>query len=534
MKIRSLVCFAVALIIPATYASYSGEYTVVSYNHIFSGTNAVPGSFGMEKQQYTEFSDLTVSASNNTYTNTMNEASVRRQIFDLPTPQGLVYNGYTNFVERGQGASNGIFAPLPYNNLEVDGKISLHFDSNTNVAFLIFAQENDADYDEIGLGMILRKTSGKTMADVQGAYAHITIGNDCYLNPTNNHIIEGLLSDTSTIQFNQGQLVEIGTEWSASRRIEDRLMGDVSDHYVDTFCTLEAPETNTYTNNTTYSVLNDGRVLVDIPPMGSITNQMTADANLIVTALAENEPNGSGSYLSMAIKKPTNMPTNAFDAVFLIAEIGEEYRSNPSASGANENIVGLSRSYMELKSDGTFKIRSDSWELSNSILNHQEDQGNGIVSFNRFDTRSFPRSIELDSGTYTLAPDGTVSLAFNSGDQGVGQLSENGQYVIYAYQEGDLGSADRWMGLGIRRIPPPEPSSPVEINSDFTLTQTGLVFSASIPTNSNIEVLQTSSLTDGVWNSLTSTNSSNGSVQVLDPDADQSSVHFYTTTFGVW
>jgi len=180
-------------------------------------------------------------------------------------------------------------------------------------------------------------------------------------------------------------------------------------------------------------------------------------------------------------------------------------------------------------------MRSDYWSIENTLNNrHTLDPSHGMVSSNHFTTASTPRTIELSGGTYTIAPNGMVTLAFNNGDMGMAQLSENGQYVVYGFAEGEAGYAERWMGVGIKRDAPPAATEPILMNNDISMTPTGTLFSASAPTNLAVEVLQKTDLTESEWHSVGRSNAPDGTLQIHDAGAADAETRFYTATFGIW
>jgi hypothetical protein len=180
-------------------------------------------------------------------------------------------------------------------------------------------------------------------------------------------------------------------------------------------------------------------------------------------------------------------------------------------------------------------MRTDYWNIENTIENLQmHEPPNGLVSYNYFRTGSEPRTIELSQGSYSITTNGIITLAFSDGEIGMAQLSENGQYVVYGFAEGEEGNGERWMGVGIKREAPELPMEQVTFNPDFAITPTGGTFSVSVPTNASVEIIHKSDLTESEWNSFGATNAPGGILQINDPGALYNDTQFYTATFGIW
>jgi hypothetical protein len=526
---------------PCAAAGYGGDYTVSSYSQLFQGPSAAPGSYGSAKEVFVEFSDLSIQPGSSSYSIQMTEASMQRVISEWnesSNGENLIRNAYTNIFSVGQDSGSGNLVPGANNAVIIDGgDITLPFDSTTNVAILLTVDENSADYEEVGMGLIVRKSRNLSDSDVNGTYIRFTIGNEnSGATPSGWGNMDTMLMEQSTMVFDgDGNFTEQVEEWASHRVIsENEVVVSESDRYFDSYCTVLPPETNSYSSAGTYSVNSaDGRVVLNMPEL-SFTNQVSPDGNLVVAALAQADSESAGCYFSLAIKQPTSFPTNLVDAVFFLSEIEEEFGWSFSTAGNSYNSIETGRTYLFLKSDGTFSMRSDYWNIDNTLDNWRAVQyPNGMVSKNKFTTESEPRGIEFSSGTYSISATGTVMLMFDNGDMGMAQLSENGQYVVYGFVDGEEGYAERVMGFGIRRQAPPAASTPVVFNNDFSMTPAGAVFSASVPTN-DVEILYTANLAEGEWRSLMTTNAPDGSLQIHDSAASDTDSRFYYSSFGIW
>lgn len=523
---------------PCAAAGYGGDYTVSSYSQLFHGPSAVPDSNGSTKEVFVEFSDLSIQPGS-TYSIQMIEASMQRVISEWPensNGENLIRNAYTNIFSVGQESGSGNLAPGANNTIIIDGgDATLSFDSSTNVALLFTTDENSADYEEVGLGLIVRKSPDLSDSDINGTYTRCTIGNEnSGATPSGWGNIDTMLMEQSTMVFDgNGNFTEQVDEWASHRVITENTVG-AADQYVDTYCTVNPPQTNSYSSAGTYSVNSaDGRVVLNMPEL-SVTNQVSPDGNLVVAAIAQADDESAGCYFSVAIKQPSSFPTNFVDAAYFCGELEEQFDWYIPTAGNSHNSIETGRTYFFLKKDGTFRLRSDFWKVGNTINNWRRNQSpNGMISENLFTTESEPRGIEFSSGRYSISATGTVMLMFDDGEVGMAQLSENGQYVLYGVVDGEEGYAERFMGFGIRRQAPPAASKPVVFNNDLSITPAGAVFSASVPTN-DVEVLYTANLAEGEWRSLTTTNAPDGSLQIHDAAASDSDSRFYYSSFGIW
>jgi len=531
-----------ALITSSAYASYEGDFSLYSYSELFYEPGSYSNSYGVTKEIYTERSDLSLS-SNGTYSIALNEATIKRSVFEFRTfdEENLIYNSYTNFLAQGQSSEGNAYTSGPYDTVVVqtgDGTAKIFFSSNTNVALVAMTDEESADYEEVGLGIAVRKSSGLSNAVMNGTFIRFGIGN--HFSGQTEHgsgNIDSLLLEQSIMQFDGlGNFTEQVDEWASRRVITENVITNGSDHYINSYCTVAAPETDSFsTTNGSYAVNASNGIITLTFPDVSMPAQVSPDGNLIATALAEADGDSAGSYFNIAIKQPASMPTNAIDAVFFALEMDEEFDWNIPSSGNCHNAIEVGRSYIYFNSDNTFSMRSDYWNIGNVLENqYVYEEPHGILSYNQFTTQSQPRSIELSGGTYSIATNGLVTLLFDHGDMGIAQVSENGKYVVYGFADGGEGYGERWMGFGIRRDEIPADTEPITFNSDFEMTPTGVVFSASVPTNVNVEILCTANLSEGEWNSLVITNSVDGNLQIKDSGASSKETRFYNATFGIW
>lgn len=544
-----LVVFITATGLGLNFAegSFEGGFKYVGYNIQYQ--DGLFPSSGETKIISAEVGDITTTPSN-TFTAAFSGGNLYRNISNeyASGEDTRCYNSYTAGVVYGSESIDGTISPASNSVLNIstsgeEGSMPLFFNTSTNVAIILNHTDDGNQYpDETGFGLLIKKGSGLTTASVAGNYLRFTLGNT-FVGVTSNGWgnVESISLEQSTFTLDGlGGYTETGAAWSVYRAISDQESSYDAETVIDSFCTLFPPDEESLSTNGTYSVVESDGTLLITSEVGIITNQVSSDGNMAASILlVEQEGFIAGTYLTVAIKQPTNMPTNAIDAVYFIAQFDEQFEGYSDTAGINNNLVGLGRTYAFFNTDNTFSIRTDDWSVENRLENHRYDVNGGgdpdYVSANLFTTIADERSIELSSGTYTIATNGVVSLAFSNGDQVQGQLSENGEYVAFGFAYAVTGYyAERLMGFGIRRIPPAPPTSPVVFNNDITMTSTGLVMSASVPVNYPLEGLYTPDLTYGEWYSGGVFSNDTGTLFIQDEDAVTETSRFYSATFAPW
>ena len=161
-----------------------------------------------------------------------------------------------------------------------------------------------------------------------------------------------------------------------------------------------------------------------------------------------------------------------------------------------------------------------------------------MVSGNVFGTEPSGRIIQFAEGTYAIETNGVMTLAFADGGEEQMQLSADGEFLVFGggWGTGSGGDfiAEREMGIGIRRDPPPSIPAPVVFNNDMAMTPTGLVMTATMPTDYSVEGISTDNLVEGKWSSGGIFSTETGTVEIHDPEATNDTVRFYSATFVPW
>lgn len=524
--------------------AFEGDYKYAGYNIGFHG--GVFPSNGEAKEIFTDFSDITVTSSN-TFSGTFTECEQARRIENLHVTgaEPRVLNAYSVAMERDVELGGGTVTPT--NNLMLlispDGEeeiLPFYFSSDTNVAMLIeHGGETNGPYSELGFGLLIQKGSGMDETSIDGTYIRYTVGNASHGTTSNGWgNIDCVSMDTATLVFDgAGNYTANVNEWVADRTTTEVIRSVSDDTIVDSFCTLDAAETNT-TGIGTYSLDSDGTMLIS-SDIGMITNQISPDGNVVASALCVAQEGYAGTYFTIAVKQPENRPTNAIDAVYFLTEFYEGFFGGSETEGINYNSLELGRTYIFLNADGTFSLRSDYWGVENTFYNQHIDPGStNIMSINVFQTESEDRTIEFSNGTYSIETNGIVTLAFDNGDFGQAQLSANGEFLVTGFSqeetEGTYRDASRQIIFGIRRNPPPPAPGPVVFNNDIAMTSTGLVMTATMPANYTVEGLSCVDLAEGAWYSGGSFSTATGTVEIHDPNATNAAVRFYSATFMPW
>ena len=532
------------LLLAVAEGAFDGNFKYVGYDVEFYG-GSYP-SDGEAKEISTEFSNIAVTSSN-TFSGVFAECDQTRRIENLyvdgEEPRFL--NAYSVEEESGVELADGAVAPT--NNLVLlvspegeEESFPFYFSTDTNVAVLIeHGGETNENYSELGFGLLIRKGSGMDESSIEGTYARYTLGNASHGTTSNGWgNIDRISFDTATLVFDgAGSYTEKVNAWVADRTTTEAIRTVGGDTVVDSFCTLSSSETNT-TGNGTYSVESDGTVLVS-SDIGMITNQISPDGNVVASSLCMAQEGYAGSYFTVAVKQPANRSTNAIDAVYFLVEFDEGFSGGSETEGINYNSVELGRTYVFLNANGSFSFRTDYWEMENAFYNQHSDLGSGnIVSKNVFSTESDDRTIEFSSGTYSIETNGLITLAFDNGDFGQAQISANEEFLVTGFSEDEMDGtyhdASRQIVFGIRRDPPPPAPGPVVFNNDMAMTPTGLVMTATMPTNYPVEGISCIDLVEGEWDSGGLFSTETGTVEIHDPYAPSDAVRFYSATFVPW
>jgi hypothetical protein len=412
------------------------------------------------------------------------------------------------------------------------------FNSTTNAALTLYQDEAFA-----GLGLLLPKGSEMNESDLAGTYVRFTLGRT--LSTSNVESwgqLERLSVEQSVMSFDGlGQVDDAGQTITFENAISEYTNTVSGEDFIDTHIAVNPPETNTFLfSNLSYSVRSDGRLALDYGS-DTLEGQLTRDGNLMGSFAGSTDYESlAETYLTLAVRQPVDMPTTPVDSVYYLIELSEEFLGNSPTAGRNRNRVGCNYSYIYLQPDQTFHMRSDSWSSENRLENFITDSTyfiatnapGDLCSANQIFTENSDRITELESGTYTMANNGIVTLLFENGDTATAQLSENGEYLVYSSAESKENSDEIVFGIGVRRIAP----TFITVNfEDLSMTPTGMALTVAMPTHSAVEGIYTDDLSSSSWffGDIID-NDTNEVVVVVDSEATNVTKRCYSATFIPW
>ncbi len=461
----------------------------------------------------------------------------------VSNPDWRLYNRYMLQTETEGGQAEGTFTLNPNLVLSVlpdgeDSTIPFFFNTTTNVALNL---SNRPDDESMGIELLLRKGSGMDAGSINGSYVRFTLGNSFSGQTSRGTGRNNTISlESALMQFSgTGTFTESADYWESTRITSERDVSHEQQMVADTYFTLSTPFTETNPDSGTYSVQPDG-TLVLAADYGAITNQASPDGDLVASSIFMADDDVRGAYLTVAVRQPENMTETAMDAVFYMVEFREEFSGYSPTAEIHRDTVEASTAYIFLKPDNTFSMRTDYWELENSMQNERFNvtpyaPSNVVmdyVSANVFSTDKGDKTTEIDRGTYSIGTNGEITLDFGE-ETGLGQISANGEYIVYGYGDGGSDYSSRALGIGVRRTPPALIQVPVAI-TNIAMTATGIQIQGTMPTNYPVEALFCEDIASGEWQSGGIISSETGSLDVIDDDTTNATTRFYMTTFAPW
>jgi len=520
----SILSFTVTL--TALTAPFDGTYTYLGQTYSYdNGSKLVQSTTG------------NVVISNDVFNETLDFQTVFRNVeeqMEVDNGEAQYRNSYTQGIEvlsfTNAGSinllSNAVFST------DIGGiEMPFYFDTATNISINFFPNDSQSNaYNEVGIGIMIRQSEDMEPTALNGNYLRFAIGSSMYSLPskTGDHID----NEIAAMEFDGlGSFTEVNSSWSVTRSIGELISTQGVDRVASIYGTLETPTTDISTNTMTYSLAPNG--IMEIAP--TMTVQVAPDAQLAVSLFTaeDDDPN---TYLSYIIKPPVNMDTNAFDAVYFVAQVEEYMDDHPEfTERACYSDFGVSRSYVELRSDSTFSIRTDSWELSEAFDNVYSYIDTNRIAQNNFIVQADEKITQFNTGTYQINANGQGVLFDPAGEiYAMAQFSENGQYFIFIVNIEEETSVSRMLGLGIRRTPPAPPAGEFRFTGEMTMTSTGLVMQAVVPANWMFEELYTENILSGEWKTGGLHSSPSNTIQIIDTNAQLHGSRFYKGTFAPW
>jgi hypothetical protein len=545
-------CFFYLVLVLGSVASgdYAGNYQYAAFNLLYH--NGTLPYMGETKTLSPEFNDLTFSMGG-AFDADLDIKELSRNITNVwqSGAGDQVGTGYSFDEEFIYDSIAGQVEPLPFNVLlvtpdEEDAGLPFIFNTTTNVALTLTHEAQDSS-SETGLGVLVAHSSGKSDSSLNGRYAWFALSSAF----REKGGVDSIVLKTATATFDgNGSYTESGYESIAERSVKETVVDLGGDTVVDTVFVLTNNASQAYTQTGTYAVDDNGRVSL-MPLQGRpFDAQISPDDNLAVSSggyitfqpggepglgggLGGTETLGGGAVLDVLIRIPDSYPTQAVDSVYFLGEFGEAFRAGQA--GASFADVSVARSYLFLRADQTFSLRSDDWLTENRFENDRFDDGDGttnMVSANHVETETFDKSVWLSGGTYAVETNGVLSLMFANGETFEAQLSTNGEYLVYAGFDHSANEAETRLGIGFRRTPPE--SVGTAVIDHLALTPIGAELTVSMPTNLVVEAIASTNLTSGVWESGGLISTTTGTLEIIDSDATHAVSRFYSTTFEPW
>jgi hypothetical protein len=511
----------------------AGDYQYIGYEAGFYGDADL--GFGNAKIILADQGVIMITSSN-TFSGEISGQELTREIVNVVQNDGGEKRYFSGFSFTNAAVSEPVSGTVSLDAglvLQIsagEGSFPFYFNTTTNVALSFSGVENEEGSSELGVGLLLRKGSGLNNASAQGTYAGIVFGH--------RFDSEGI-NGVGNIERSRLELLELvfdgtnafaGTsaEWVGSRLLYDQEIQLVGDRYVDIVASYGVDE-QTNTLSGTYALQSNGEMSIHLDGE-TLPMHLSADGNL-TAALMGGEADSS---LLLMLKQPTHM-ASAVSAVFFLAELEERFDNWGPAEYLN--AMELGRTYLFLNPDNSFSMRSDYWESENLLSNLREmiEAPSLQISRNLFTTEVADKLVEFSHGTYSIAPDGAATLYFSDGEMGLAQVSENGEYLVAGFYEGEgAGHVGRGLVFGIRRQAPATSSEPI-VFTGLTAGASGAVVHATAATPGTVvEGLYTDDLNEGEWYSAGVFSEVDGLVTVIDSSATNATTRFYYSTFQPW
>jgi len=221
----------------------------------------------------------------------------------------------------------------------------------------------------------------------------------------------------------------------------------------NTFTTTRTQESGSASG--TYSVTPDGVVTITFTFDGEdpdvMTGVLSADGQTVIFGYSEyNESEKHASFgIAVGVKKGSGF-SSAFpdNTTYLIHEFESGFHGgSPGAWGASDELFIVNET-ITFMADGTFSGTHTKDDGLNRLIGADGSGGNTFLT-------TSSQNPGPDSGTYSVATDGVVTLTFTGEDADVitGILSADGQTVILGYSEydNDQSYASFGIGVGVKR-----------------------------------------------------------------------------------
>ena len=216
----------------------------------------------------------------------------------------------------------------------------------------------------------------------------------------------------------------------------------------NTFTTIFSPESGTDIG--TYSVSSDGTVSITFTDdQETITGLLRADGQTVIFAYSEfsdNDKEGSVG-IGAGVKKGSGFSQHfSENTVYEVYEFESGFNGGLAGAWGQTDELWIAKENFTFKPNGTFTASfTNDDELRRTI---GEDGG----LHNTFST-TFNEGSGSDSGTYSILPDGTVTITFDPGEPDEetisGVLSADGQTVIFAYSEFSNDDKEGSLGFSV-------------------------------------------------------------------------------------
>jgi hypothetical protein len=204
-------------------------------------------------------------------------------------------------------------------------------------------------------------------------------------------------------------------------------------------------ESNPDTDSGTYTVSPDGEVTMNFVGGDTDTGYLSEDGRTLVFGWSEFDDGNKYCEmgLSVGIKRGNGFNEASLDGTYVFSEFESGFHGGSGDYwGANDEQYWI-RTEFAFDGAGVFTLTGDEYKINRQI-------GETSSPFNNQFQTTYSEDLGFtDSGTYTVLPDGGVTLYFNSGDTGTAYVGEGAKTMVFGWVEFDNYNQNCCMGLGM-------------------------------------------------------------------------------------
>ncbi len=197
----------------------------------------------------------------------------------------------------------------------------------------------------------------------------------------------------------------------------------------------------------TYTVSGDGVVTLNFNSGDTGTAYVGEGGKTVIFGWVEfdNDDRNCCMGFGMGVKRGSGFTNASVKGTYGIGLFESDfYGGDTSYWGANDGQT-LDKDKFTFDGAGNFRVVYDEYEMERNI---GEVPGGGGYS-NKFTTTYSEELNGSVTGTYTVSPDGVMTLNFSDGDTGTAYLSEDAKAVVIGWSEYSNGPSDYYGSTGI-------------------------------------------------------------------------------------